>query len=109
MQRDDQIQGLTFLLTLGVRVLTLLEFAVRRGLQAMQTKLSGFISGNPKKETDQLTAPKILKAFSGLTMTTIKDCSGKVLLCSLQTLSFAQRTILQILGLEELHAKLQNS
>ena len=109
VQRDDQIQGLTFLLTLGVRVLTLLEFAVRRGLQATQTKLSGFIAGNPKKETDQLTAPKILKVFSGLTMTTIKDCSGKVLLCSLQTLSFAQRTILQILGLEELHAKLQNS
>jgi hypothetical protein len=34
---------LTFLLTLGVRVLTLLEFVVRRGLQATKTKLSGFI------------------------------------------------------------------
>lgn len=109
VQRDDQIQGLTFLLTLGVRVLTLLEFVVRRGLQATKTKLSGFISGNSKKETDKLTAPKILKAFSGLTVTTIKDRFGKVLLCSLQTLSTAQKTILHILDLEELHAKLQNS
>jgi len=50
-----------------------------------------------------------LKAFSGLTVTTIKDRFGKVLLCSLQTLSTAQKTILQILDLEELHAKLQNS
>jgi transposase len=109
VQRDDQIQGLTFLLTLGVRVLTLLEFVVRRGLQATKTKLSGFIPGNSNKKTDQLTAPKILKAFSGLTVTTIKDRVGKVLLCSLQTLSTAQKTILQILDLEELHAKLQNS
>lgn len=109
VQRDDQIQGLTFLLTLGVRVLTLLEFVVRRGLQATQTKLSGFIPGHSKKETDQLTAPKILKAFSGLTVTTIKDRFGKVLLCSLQTLSTAQKTILQLLDLEELYAKLQNS
>lgn len=109
VQRDDQIQGLTFLLTLGVRVLTLLEFVVRRGLQVTKTKLSGFIPGNSKKETDQLTAPKILKAFSGLTVTTIKDRFGKVLLCSLQTLSTAQKIILQILDLEELHDKLQNS
>jgi transposase len=109
VQRDDQIQGLTFLLTLGVRVLTLLEFVVRRGLQATKTKLSGFIPGNSNKKTDQPTAPKILKAFSGLTVTTIKDRFGKVLLCSLQTLSTAQKTILQILDLEELHAKLQNS
>jgi len=109
VQRDDQIQGLTFLLTLGVRVLTLLEFVVRRGLQATKTKLSGFIPGNSNKETDKLTAPKILKAFSGLTVTTIKDRFGKVLLCSLQTLSTAQKTILQILDLEELNAKLQNS
>jgi transposase len=107
--RDDQIQGLTFLLTLGVRVLTLLELVVRRSLQAAKTKLSGFIPGNPNKETDKLTAPKILKAFSGLTVTTIKDRFGKVLLCGLQTLSTAQKTILQILELEELHAKLQNS
>ena len=83
VQRDDQIQGLTFLLTLGVRVLTLLEFAVRRSLQATKTKLSGFIPGHSNKETDRLTAPKILKAFSGLTVTTVKDRFGKVLLCSL--------------------------
>jgi len=109
VQRDDQIRGLTFLLTLGVRVLTLLEFVVRRGLQATKTKLSGFIPGHSKKETDRLTAPKILKAFSGLTLTTLKDRFGNVLLCSLQTLSTAQKTLLQILDLEELHAKLQNS
>ena len=51
----------------------------------------------------------ILKAFSGLTVTTIKDRFGKGLLCGLQTLSTAQKTILQLLDLEELHAKLQNS
>src|SRR5262249_54834194 len=38
---NDQIQGLTYLLTLGVRVLTVMEFVLRRSLQTDQTKLPG--------------------------------------------------------------------
>ena len=108
VQQDDQIKGLTFLLTLGVRVLTLLEFVVRRHLQTTQTKLPGLFPGNRKKATDQPTAERILKAFSGLTITTIKDRSGRVLFRGLQTLSSLQNTLLQLLGFEELHAKLHN-
>lgn len=108
VQRDDQIKGLTFLLTLGIRVLTLLEFVVRRSLQATKTKLPGLFPGNRKKETDKPTAERILKAFSGLTIITIKNRSGTVLFRGLQTLSSVQNTILQILGFEELHANLQN-
>src|SRR5438128_7823166 len=38
---NDQIEGLTYLLTLGVRVLTVMEFVLRRSLQTDQTKLPG--------------------------------------------------------------------
>jgi transposase len=109
VQRDDQIKGLTFLLTLGIRVLTLLEFVVRRSLAATNTTLSGLFPDRPEKETAQPTAERLLKAFSGLTMVTIKDCTGNVLFRGLQTLSNLQSTILQVLGFEELYVNLQNS
>ena len=109
VQRDDQIKGLTFLLTLGVRVLTLLEFVVRRSLAATNTTLSGLFPDRPEKETAQPTAERLLKAFSGLTMVTIKDGTGNVLFRGLQTLSNLQSTILQVLGFEELYVNLQNS
>src|SRR5205807_7299306 len=38
---NDQIEGLTYLLTLGVRVLTVMEFVLRRSLQNDQASLPG--------------------------------------------------------------------
>ena len=51
VQRDDQVAGLTHLLTLGIRVLTLIEFVVRRSLKQDQTVLEGMYPGQPKKRT----------------------------------------------------------
>ena len=39
VKRDDQIEGLTYLLTLGVRVLTVMEFVLRHSLQNDQAQL----------------------------------------------------------------------
>ncbi len=61
---DDQIEGLTYLLTLGVRVLTVMEFSLRRSLQTEKAKLPGLHLENRKKCTDKPSAERILKAFS---------------------------------------------
>ena len=71
--RDDQIQGLTYLLTVGVRVLTVMEFILRRSLQQDQTKLPGLHPENRKKCTAQPTAERILKAFAQVSLTILKD------------------------------------
>ncbi|MCP4018085.1 MAG: transposase, partial [Delftia sp.] len=47
VKRDDQIKGKTNLLTLGARVLTLTEYAVRRSLQRDQAALKGLHRENP--------------------------------------------------------------
>jgi transposase len=47
VKRDDQVVGLTNLLSLAVRLLTLLEFVVRRQLQQNQELLVGLIENNP--------------------------------------------------------------
>ncbi len=99
VKRDDQIEGLTYLLTLGVRVLTLVEFVVRRSLQNEQAKLSGLHPENAKKTTDKPTAERILKAFSNLSLTIIKSAGGDEIIRWLTPLSSVQQEILQRLGL----------
>jgi transposase len=96
---NDQIEGLTYLLTLGVRVLTVTEFVLRRSLETEQATLSGLHPENKHKRTDKPTAERILRAFSGISLTMIKNTAGKDILRRLTPLSELQEDILQRLGL----------
>jgi len=96
---NDQIEGLTYLLTLGVRVLTVLEFALRRSLQNDHAKLPGLHPENKTQMTDKPTAERILKAFADVSLTIIKQAAGEDILRRLTPLSGVQETILQCLGL----------
>jgi transposase len=64
LQRDDHATGLIRLLIIGLRVLTLLEFVVRRNLS--KDSLAGLYAGNHKRETKRPTAETILAAFKNL-------------------------------------------
>jgi transposase len=96
---NDQIEGLTYLLTLGVRVLTVMEFVLRRSLQTDQTKLPGLHPENKTRLTDKPTAERILKAFADVSLTIIKNAAGEEILRRLTSLSGLQEDILQRLGL----------
>ena len=72
VQRDDHATGLIRLLSIALRVLTLLEFVGRRQLAAEGAKLAGLYAGNPKRETDRPTAERLLEAFQDITLTIIK-------------------------------------
>jgi transposase len=109
VKRDDQITGLTYLLTLGVRVLTLIEFVIRRSLQVDEAKLPDLHPENRKKETDKPTAERILKTFSNISLTIIRDTAGNEILHSLTPLSAVQQAILNRLGLENVYGQLENS
>jgi transposase len=63
VQRDDQIVGLTRLLTLGLRVVTLLEVQVRRRLAEAGETLAGLNGGQPRQETAEPTATRLLQAL----------------------------------------------
>lgn len=69
VRNDDQIIGLTHLLTLGVRVLSLIELQVQRGLQAEGVPLAGVYAGNPKQATDRPTALALLQAIARMEIT----------------------------------------
>jgi transposase len=96
---NEQIEGLTYLLTLGVRVLTVTEFVLRRSLETEQARLPGLHPENKQKMTDKPTAERILKAFSGISLTIMKNATGEEILRRLTPLSGLQEDILQRLGL----------
>ena len=97
--RDDQIEGLTSLLTLGVRVLTVMEFVLRRSLQNAQTHLPGLHPENGKKMTNTPTAERILQAFPAVSLTILQTATGEEIRRWLTPLSALQQAILYRLGL----------
>src|SRR6058998_2005691 len=96
---NDQIEGLTYLLTLGVRVLTVMEFVLRRSLQNDHVALPGLHPENKSKMTDTPTAERVLKAFADVSLTIIQHTAGEDILRRLTPLSGLQEAILQRLGL----------
>jgi transposase len=97
--RDDQIEGLTYLLTLGVRVLTVMEFVLRHSLHTAQATLPGLHPENRQKMTDTPTAERILKAFPDVSLTIIKNAAGEEIMRRLTPLSALQQDILGRLGM----------
>ena len=98
VKRNDHIEGLTDLLTLGVRVLTVMELVLRRSLQTDQTTLPGLHPEKKTRTTDKPTAERILKAFADVSLTIIKNAVGEEILRRLTPLSGLQEDILQRLG-----------
>jgi transposase len=95
LQREDHAIGLIRLLSIGLRLLTLLEFTVRQRLAAESGKLAGLYAGNPKRATAQPTAELLLQAFQELTLTIIQE-SGQTRRY-LTPLSMLQKRILALL------------
>src|SRR5439155_17894770 len=96
VQRDDHATGLIRLLSVALRVLTLLEFVGRRQLAAEGATLAGLYAGNPKRETDRPTSERLLEAFQDITLTITKGPQQTDR--HVTALSPLQQRILEILG-----------
>jgi transposase len=97
VKNDDQVVGLTNLLSLAVRMLTLIEFVVRRNLKQNNEKLTGLIENNPKKGIDNPTTERLLKAFDEITLTTVHLPDR--IIQHITPLTSLQTRILELLGL----------
>lgn len=97
VQREDHARGMVRLLSLALRVLTLVEHVVREGLRAAGETLRGLYAGNPKRETARPTTERLLKAFRGITLTVVQLPDQTIR--HVTPLSDLQRRILALLGL----------
>jgi transposase len=75
VHRDEYATGLIRLLSIGLRVLTLLEYVVRRQLAAQGETLAGLYAGNAKRETARPTAERLLEAFQEMTLTVVEGAT----------------------------------
>src|SRR5256884_2798075 len=96
VQRDDYATGLIRLLSIALRVLTLVEFVGRRALAAEGATLAGLYAGNPKRATNRPTAERLLEAFQDITLIIIPGAQQTDR--HVNALSPLQQRILEMLG-----------
>ena len=96
LKDDDRVTGLIRLLSIGLRVLTLLEFVVQRRLAESQEKLAGLYAGNPKRTTVTPRAETLLEAFKSIYLNTVTI--GEQIHLHITPLSDLQLKILSLLG-----------
>jgi len=99
VKRNDQIKGIIRLLSLCVRLLTLIEIVVRRNLTKNNATLKGLYDGKPNQETDKPTAIRLLKAFRNINKAQL-NIPGQTIFY-INPLSDLQKNILQLLNLNE--------
>ena len=97
LEDDDRATGLIRLLSIGLRVLTLLEYIVRSHLAETGEKLCGLYAGNPKRATDRPTTEALLRTFKDIFLNSI--ILEEQTYCHLTPLSELQLKILTLLDL----------
>jgi transposase len=95
LQTESRVVGLVHLLSLGLRVLTLVEYVVRRNLAARGEKLRGVYAGQPGRGTSRPSAELLLAAFRGLNLRVV-EAEG-IRYRTVSPLTAVQKRILQLL------------
>jgi transposase len=95
LQSDERATGLIRLLSIGLRMLTLIEHRVRQRLAETNDTLAGLYAGNPKRTTERPTAEAMLQVFKGLHLSVVSI--GEQVLFHVTPLSEVQRKILSLL------------
>jgi transposase len=101
VHRDDQVRGLTHLLTLALRVLTLFEVLVRRGQDQEGEELAGLYPGQRKRTTERPTAKRVLEAIAGAGLTLTRMGGGERCRWHLTALPVLVKRVLGYLGLSD--------
>jgi transposase len=107
--RDEQrLVGLTWLLYLALRVLTLTEFRLRVALQARHETLVGLNPASRSQATLRPTTERVLQAFNTLTLTLVK--MEATVIRHVTELSDTQRHVLALLNLpSDLYSRLADN
>jgi len=71
LQDERRATGLVRLLSLALKMLTLLEHGVREKLSRQGETLPGLYAGNPKRTTSRPTAEALLEAFKEITLSVV--------------------------------------
>src|SRR6266536_467997 len=96
VQSDQRATGLIHLLSLALRLLTLLEWRCRQRLAEQHESVAGLYAGNPKRTTSRPTAEALLQAFRLIHLSVVT--LGQQIHRHITPLSEVQQRILARLG-----------
>jgi transposase len=97
LQNEQRMQGLVHLLSLALRLLTLLEWQVRERLRQEGMKLQGIYAGQPGRKTDRPSAELLLKAMKTISIS-VTESNGQTH-ALLTPLTEVQLRLLELWGL----------
>ena len=72
LQDEERIQGLVYLLSLALRMLTLVEWVVREKLEQSGKKLRDLYDGQPGRQTARPSAELLLKAMKTISVSVVE-------------------------------------
>ena len=72
LQDEGRIQGLVYLLSLALRVLTLVEWVVRERLRQEGSKVQGIYAGQPGRQTARPSAELLLGAMKTISVSVVE-------------------------------------
>jgi transposase len=97
LQDEGRIGGLVYLLSLALRVLTLLEWVVRERLHQEGSKLQEIYAGQPGRKTARPSAELLLRAMQAISVSVVEVNSQTHALLS--PLTAVQQRLLELWGL----------
>jgi len=77
LQDEGRIQGLVYVLSLALRVLTLVEWVARERLRQDGAKLHGVYAGQPGRQTDRPSAELLLGALQTISISVV-EVDGRI-------------------------------
>lgn len=110
VRRPDQIVGLSRLLTIALRIMTLIEVKVRDTLAAQEMTLTGLYESQPGRATNKPSGGRLLRAFARAELTRIGIKADGTWRWRVSPLSPLLIQILTLLGLSEtIYLQLENT
>jgi transposase len=97
LQDEERIQGLVHLLSLALRLLTLLEWAARERLRQEGTKVQGVYAGQPGRQTARPSAELLLGVMKTISISMV-EVDGRTF-AMLSPLTEVQKRLLDLWGL----------
>jgi transposase len=97
LQDEERIQGLVYLLSLALRILTLLEWVVRERLHTEGAKLQGIYAGQPGRQTARPSAELLLRVMKTISVSVV-EVNGQTH-AMLSPLTEVQTRLLELWGL----------
>ena len=94
LQDEGRIQGLVYLLSLALRVLTVVEWGVRERLRQEGSKLQGIYAGQPGRQTARPSAELLLGAMKTISVSVV-EVNGQTY-AMLSPLTEVQKRLLEL-------------